>query len=228
MTSEPLFSLFGIGITLPIVTTWAIMLFFLVFSMAATRRLTVVPGKLQNFLEVLVDFLNGQIKEIVRRDPWPFLPLIGALFCYVLVSNLSPLIPGLHPPTANFSTTTALAMVVFCSVPFYGVRYRGAKEYLKDYFRPVFIMLPFNIISELSRTISLTIRLFGNIMSGEIIVGVLLSLVPFFVPIVLSALGALTGLIQAYIFSILATVYIGAAVRATAIEHRSMKKRKRR
>jgi F-type H+-transporting ATPase subunit a len=127
-------------------------------------------------------------------------------------------IPGYDPPTASLSTTTALALSVFVAVPFFGIEEQGVRSYLKSYTKPTVIMLPFNIISELSRTLALAIRLFGNMMSGAMIIAILLTITPFIFPIVMTVLGLLTGMVQAYIFSILAAVYIAAATRVRKLK----------
>src|SRR5690606_33738794 len=153
-----------------------------------------------------------QIREVGLNKPEKYMGFIGTLFLFIVVANLLTIVPWYEPPTASLSTTAALAICVFIAVPVFGISENGIRGYLRSYLQPNFIMLPFNIISELSRTLALAIRLFGNIMSGGLIISVLLSIVPFFFPIIMSALGMLTGMIQAYIFAILATVYITAAV----------------
>ncbi|HEX7972156.1 MAG TPA: F0F1 ATP synthase subunit A, partial [Thiobacillus sp.] len=143
-----------------------------------------------------------------------YLGFLGTLFLFIATAALFTVVPGYAPPTGSLSTTTALAICVFVAVPLYGIAEQGLGGYLKEYLKPTAIMLPFNIISELSRTLALAVRLFGNMMSGTMILAILLSIAPFIFPIALSALGLLTGMVQAYIFTILATVYIAAATRA--------------
>jgi F-type H+-transporting ATPase subunit a len=149
------------------------------------------------------------------------LPFIGTLFIFIAASNLLEIIPGYHPPTASLSTTAALAICVFWAVPFYGIRQSGLKKYLKHYLQPHPLMLPFHVIGELSRTLSLAIRLFGNVMSDVMIVAILLSIAPLFFPIIMQVLELLTGLIQAYIFAILAMVYIASATEAQQVVNNS-------
>ena len=168
-------------------------------------------SKGQNILEALVETINSQIKQISQQEPGKYLPFIGTLFIFILVSNVFSIIPGFIAPTGSLNTSTALAICVFLSVPVYGVVEKGIKGYLKEYIKPTFLMLPFNIIGELSRTLSLAVRLYGNVMSSSIIVVILLGVVPFFFPVVIQVLGLLTGVIQAYIFAILAIVYIASA-----------------
>ncbi|WP_305909488.1 F0F1 ATP synthase subunit A [Methylomarinum sp. Ch1-1] len=194
--------------------TWGVMALLALVSYAVTRRMVVDPpmSKGQNLLEVIVFHVNLQIREISRQRPLRYLPLIGTLFLFILISNLLAIVPGYIPPTSSLSTTTALALCVFVAVPVYGIRQIGLWRYLKQYCRPTLFMLPFNIIGELSRTLALAVRLYGNIMSGVVIGAIFLSFVPFFFPILMQVLGLLTGTIQAYIFSVLTMVYIASAV----------------
>ena len=158
--------------------------------------------------------ITYQIRDIGVHDPSRCLPFIGTLFLFIATSNLLAVVPGYMPPTGSLSTTTALAIAVLVAVPAYGIARTGVWPYLKNYARPTVFMLPFNVIGELSRTIALAVRLYGNVMSGTLIVGILISIAPFFFPIIMQLLGMLTGLIQAYIFAVLATVYIASATRA--------------
>lgn len=203
-----------ITINLTIVTTWALMLVLVIAAKLVTRKLKtdIHISRWQCFLEMIVTGINEQIKEVGLNNPEHYIGFIGTLFLFIGVSNICIIFPGYTPPTASLSTTTALALSVFIAVPFFGISKSGLKGYLKSYLQPTFIMLPFNLISEISRTLALAVRLFGNIMSGGMIVAILLSISPFIFPIIMSALGLLTGTVQAYIFSILATVYITAAV----------------
>ncbi|MEO7045319.1 MAG: F0F1 ATP synthase subunit A [Ferruginibacter sp.] len=203
-----------ITINLTIVTTWALMLVLVIGAMLVTRKLKtgIHISRWQCILEMIVTGINDQIKAVGLSKPEQYIGFIGTLFLFIGISNLCIIFPGYTPPTASLSTTTALAMCVFIAVPFFGISKSGLKGYLRSYLQPTFIMLPFNLISEVSRTLALAVRLFGNIMSGGMIVAILLSISPFIFPIIMSALGLLTGTVQAYIFSILATVYITAAV----------------
>lgn len=198
-----------------IVTTWALMFVMAVAAKLITRRLKTEGdiSRWQGFLEIVVTMIQQQIKEVGLQHPEKYLGFIGTLFLFIAVSNLCAILPGYEPPTGSLSTTTALALSVFVAVSLFGIEEQGWKGYLKSYLKPTFIMLPFNIISEFSRTFALAIRLFGNIMSGTLIVGILLTIAPLVFPIFMSLLGLLTGMVQAYIFSILATVYIAAATR---------------
>jgi F-type H+-transporting ATPase subunit a len=198
-----------------IVFTWGLMLVLAVGSRLITRKLSrdLQRSRWQNFLEIIVTKLEQQIEEVGLRNPRQYLGFLGTLFLFVATANLCTVIPGYEPPTGSLSTTTALALCVLVAVPLFGIAERGMVGYLKSYIEPTFIMLPFNIISELSRTLALAVRLFGNMMSGSMIIAILLTITPFLFPIVMTALGLLTGMVQAYIFFILATVYIAAATR---------------
>jgi F-type H+-transporting ATPase subunit a len=199
-----------------IVFTWIIMGILTAGSWLITRNLSSGTdlSRWQNLLEAIVSTIRKQIRDVSRQDPGQYLFFIGTLFLFIAMSNLLIIIPGYQPPTGSLSTTAALAICVFIAVPLFGIAGRGFRGYLKHYIRPTALMLPFNIISEISRTIALAVRLFGNIMSGTMIVGILLSITPFIFPIVMQLLGLLTGMIQAYIFAILAIVYIASATKA--------------
>lgn len=199
-----------------IVSTWVVMVLMVVGAKAITHKLSVEQprSRLQNVLEVIVIGTMEQIREVGLEDSRRFLGFIGTIFLFVSTSALLTVFPYYEPPTGSLSTTIALALCVFVAIPIYGVRDQGVWGYLKSYVEPTVIMLPFNIIGELSRTMALAMRLFGNMMSGGMIVGVLLTLTPLFVPAIMTAFGLLTGVVQAYIFSILAGVYIAAAVRS--------------
>lgn len=196
--------------------TWLVMLFLTLGSWLITRKLTSegTLSRWQNLLEVLVDGIKGQIYEVSRQEPGPYLPFVGTLFIFIAISNILAIIPGYIPPTSSLSTTAALAICVFIAVPVFGITHQGVMNYLRQYLQPSFFMLPFNIIGELSRTLALAVRLYGNMMSGTIIVAILLTITPLIFPVVMQALGLLTGLIQAYIFAILAMVYIASASKA--------------
>jgi F-type H+-transporting ATPase subunit a len=208
-----LFTLWGIPINATIFYTWVVMGVLTLGSFLITRNLRpdVPPNRWRTALEVIVQGIQGQIQEISPGPSRYLMYYAGTLFLFVALSNLMLVIPGFRPPTSSLSTTTALALSVLIAVPLFGITSRGIGGYLGTYLQPSFIMLPFNIISEFSRGISLAIRLYGNIMSGAVIAAILLSVAPFFFPVVMDVLGLLTGMIQAYIFAILATVYISSA-----------------
>jgi F-type H+-transporting ATPase subunit a len=198
-----------------IVFTWGLMLVLAGGSSLITRKLStgLERSRWQNLLEIVVTGIEKQIEDVGLSRPERYIGFLGTLFVFVAAASLCTVIPGYAPPTASLSTTAALALCVFVAVPFFGIEEQGVLAYLKSYAKPTVLMLPFNIISELSRTLALAVRLFGNMMSGAMIVGILLTIMPFIFPIVMTVLGLLTGMVQAYIFSILATVYIAAATR---------------
>src|SRR5580693_1458652 len=198
-----------------ILFTWALMIVLAGGSRLVTRKLStgLERSRWQNLLEILVTGIEKQIEEVGLSEPRKYIGFLGTLFVFVAAASICTVIPGYDPPTASLSTTAALALSVFVAVPFFGIEEQGVLNYLKSYAAPTLMMLPFNIISELSRTLALAIRLFGNMMSGALIVGILLTITPFLFPIVMTMLGQLTGMVQAYIFSILAAVYIAAATR---------------
>lgn len=206
-----------------IVTTWALMFVLVAGSMLITRKLSngLVRSRWQNFLEIIVTGIEQQIVEVGLRSPRKYLGFLGTLFLFVATSSMCTVLPGYEPPTSSLSTTVALALCVFVAVPLFGIRDQGLGGYLMSYMEPTVIMLPFNIISEVSRTLALAVRLFGNMMSGAMIMGILLAITPFLFPLVMTALGLLTGMVQAYIFFILATVYIAAATRAVKLQSES-------
>lgn len=208
-----MFEIGGIPISATIFYTWVVMALLTIAALLITRKLRpdVPPSRWRTMLEVIVQGIQSQIEDVAGRRERHLLYFAGTLFLFVAMSNLLLVVPGFEPPTASLSTTTALALSVLIAVPLFGITSQGLGGYLKTYLQPSFIMLPFNIISEFSRGISLAIRLYGNIMSGAVIAAILLSVAPFFFPVVMDVLGLLTGLIQAYIFAILATVYISSA-----------------
>jgi F-type H+-transporting ATPase subunit a len=196
-----------------LVYTWAVMALLAGGSWLITRRLRSGPeiSRWQNLVEVLVGGIADQIRSIVRQEPEPVLPFAGTLFLFIASANLLAVVPGYQAPTGSLSTTTALAICVFVAVPAYGIARRGPRAFLRQYLRPTPLMLPFNVIGELSRTLALAVRLYGNIMSGAVLAAILLTFAPFFFPVLLQLLGLLTGIVQAYIFAVLATVYIASA-----------------
>ena len=212
LASAILFHLGPVAITRPVVTTWVIMAVLTVASWSVTRRLALHPDRRQATLELIVTGIMGQVEEVIRKEARPFLPILGTLFIFLVAANLSGVLPGVEAPTGKLETPAALALIVFVSVHFFGVRARGPLGYLASFAQPKLIMLPLNIVSEVTRTFSLMVRLFGNVMSGEFIIALVVGLAGLFVPIPLMALEILVGLVQAYIFTVLATVFIGAAV----------------
>ena len=198
-----------------IVFTWLVMSVLVLGSILITRKLSInlKRSRWQNLLEVVVITINKQIEEVGLSQPKRYLGFLGSLFLFIVLSALGTTIPGFEPPTGSLSTTAALALCVLVAVPLFGIQEKGIGGYLSSYTKPTIIMLPFNIISEVSRTLALAVRLFGNMMSGAMIIAILLTIAPFLFPIVMTLLGLLTGIVQAYIFFVLATVYIAAATR---------------
>lgn len=214
LTAQLLFRLGPVPITRPVATTWAIMALLVGGAWLGTRRLSFSPGWFQAMLELLVETVENQISDTMHANPRPYLALIATLFVYLVFANLSGILPGVQPPTAHLETAGALAGIVFFAVHFYGIRSRGLLGYLKSYTKPTVIMLPLNIFSEITRTFSLMVRLFGNILSGEFVIATIVALAGLLVPIPLMALEILIGVIQAYIFTVLAIVFIGAGTGA--------------
>lgn len=197
------------------ICTWIVMVVLSLVSWLVTRRLSADTkiSRAQNLLEVLVSALRDQIRDVGDQDPRSYLPFVGTLFLFLATANLLTVIPGFAAPTGSLSTTAALAACVFIAVPAFGISRNGIRAYLRQYLKPSVLMLPFNVIGELSRTLALAVRLYGNMMSGTVIAAILLSFVPLFVPVLMQVFGLLTGMIQAYIFSVLAMVYIASATR---------------
>ncbi|MEM5326995.1 F0F1 ATP synthase subunit A [Paraburkholderia sp. JHI2823] len=211
LTTTPLWHLGPLAITAPVVITWAIMACMGVAAVLLTRRLALVPSKTQTVLELFVTTLDAQIRDTIEGDPAPYRALIGTLFVFVLAANWSSLLPGVEPPTAHIETDAALALIVLAATVFHGLRTRGMRGYLAAFAEPTWVMIPLNVVEQLTRTFSLVVRLFGNVMSGVFVVGIVLSLAGLLVPIPLMALDLLTGAVQAYIFAVLAMVFVGAA-----------------
>jgi len=208
----PVFRLGSVPITDPVIVTWAIMAILVLFGAIVSRRLSLLPSKRQVILETLVGAIDSQIRDTMQTEPGPYRALIGTIFVFVLTANWSSLIPGVEPPTAHIETDTALALIVFGGTMFFGIRTRGLGGYLATFADPIWIMTPINVFEQFTRTFSLIVRLFGNIMSGVFVIGILLSLAGLLVPIPFMALDLLTGAIQAYIFTVLAMVFVGASI----------------
>ena len=212
LDTQILFSLFGLPINATLFYTWITMLILMIGAIWVTRSLTYksTPGRLQMIAEMLVLALSGQIHDVSNDRPHKYISLIGTFFLFIALANFLTIIPWFDPPTASLSTTAAFASVVFFAIPYYGVRNAGLKGYFKKFIDPTPVMLPMNIISDFSSTFALAFRLYGNMLSGVVIVSVLMMLAPFVIPIPLQLLGLLTGSIQAYIFALLAIVYVSA------------------
>lgn len=198
-----------------LVNSWIAIFLLSAGSFWITRDLSSGPelSRWQNLLEVIVSGIIQQIEEVTHQKADIYLPFIGTLFLFITTANILSIVPGYNPPTGSLTTTAALAACVFFAVPYFGIKVQGVGTYFKQYIKPTPLMLPFNIIGELSRTLALAVRLFGNIMSGTLTVAILLSLAPLFFPVLIQAFGLLIGIIQAYVFAILALVYIASATR---------------
>jgi F-type H+-transporting ATPase subunit a len=217
MTDSPLlltvlFRLGPVPVTGPVAVTWCIMALLAGGCWLLTRRLAMPPSGAQAVLELVVETIAGQIRDTMRTDPRRYLPLIGTLFLFILTANWSSLVPGVEPPTAHIETDAALALIVFVAIAWFGVRARGPLGWLRSFAEPNLLMVPLNLVESVTRTFSLLVRLFGNVMSGVFVIGIVLSLVGLLVPVPLMALELLTGAVQAYIFAVLAMVFIGGAV----------------
>lgn len=212
LATLPLFHLGPVPISSPVATTWVVMAVLWAGAALVTRSVRLAPSKAQTVCELLVGTIDEQIRGTMQVEPAPYRALIGTLFLLILSCNWSSLLPGVEPPTAHIETDAALALIVFCATIFHGIRVRGLRRYLASFAEPAWIMIPLNLVEQLTRTFSLLVRLFGNVMSGVFVIGIVLSLAGLLVPIPLMALDLLTGAVQAYIFTVLAMVFIGAAL----------------
>ncbi len=212
LANAVLFHLGPVPITEAVVVTWTIMAVLVGGGILATRRLSLVPTRVQAVFELIVDTVDGQIRDTMRAEPGPYRTFIGTLFAFIFAANWSSLVPGIEPPTAHIETDAALALLVFVAVIWFGIGAGGVSGYLATFASPNPIMIPLNFIESITRTFSLLVRLFGNVMSGVFVVGIVLSLAGLLVPIPLMALDLLTGAVQAYIFAILAMVFIAGAI----------------
>ncbi|SPD74916.1 ATP synthase subunit a 2 [uncultured Desulfobacterium sp.] len=193
--------------------TWVVMAILCLTSYAITKNLK-THGRIthwQSILESLYCMVAGQIRDVTEQEPSSYIPFLGTLFIFIFTANIMEVVPLYHPPTSSLSTTAALAVCVFFAVPCFAIMNHGVWMFLKEYARPSIFMVPFNILGEITRTISLAVRLFGNIMSESLIAGIFLMIVPLFVPVVMQVFGLVIGTVQAYIFFMLATVFIGSA-----------------
>lgn len=221
LTSNTVFSAGFVDVTGTVITTWIIMLFIGLISWFITRNISTesvsnpqAPGRLQAVLEAIVTVVEGAVADVAPQQVKLLTPFIGSIWIFLVVSNLSGLIPGVHSPTSDLSTTSALAIVVFLSTHWYGVRISGLKIYLKHYLKPSPILLPFHLISEITRTVALAVRLFGNIMSLEMAALLVLLVAGFLAPVPILLLHIIEALVQAYIFGMLALVYVTSGIQS--------------
>lgn len=211
--SATAFTLGPLAITWSVVESVTLTVLLTGLSWLLTRRIDAEnPGRVRIVLEAIVTTVKAQLDEVMQTDSRPFLPLLGTLFIFIATANLAGLVPGFGSPTAKLETAMALGLVTFGAAQTLGVARRGLWGYLASFAHPRWWMTPLNILSDLTRTLSLTLRLFGNVMSGEFVIAIVLGLAGFMVPVPLMALETMLGLIQAYIFTILAAVFIGGAV----------------
>ena len=214
LVEAPLFWVGPVPVTGSVLTSFGITAALAGSSVVLTRRMTLEPTRIQAGLELVVSAVDDQIRDVVQRDPKPYAPLVGSLFLYLVVANCIDVVPFLHSPTARLETTMALALVVFFAVYVYGIRANGVRGYLRHFVRPTPLLAPIHVLSEVTRTFALMMRLLGNIMSHGLVLAIVVSLAGLLVPVPVMAFGLFVGLVQAYIFAILATVYVGAAVEA--------------
>lgn len=212
LVSKTLFTLGPVPVAESVVVTWGLMAALALAGRLAARSLTLKPSRYQAVLELIVGAIESQIQGTMRAAPRPYVPLIGTLFLFILAANWASVVPGIEPPTAHIETDAALGLIVFFAIVYFGIRSRGMGGYLKTFAQPSIVMIPLNVVETFTRTFSLIVRLFGNVMSGVFIIGIVLSLAGLLVPIPLMALELLVGAIQAYIFTVLAMVFIGSAV----------------
>jgi len=212
LATKTLFTVGPVPITEPVVVTWGLMAALALAGFLATRSLALSPSRYQALLELIVGTIEDQIRITMRATPKSYIPMIGTLFLFILAANWSSLIPGIDPPTAHLETDAALGLIVFFAIVYFGICARRVAGYLRTFAEPTIIMIPLNVVETFTRTFSLIVRLFGNIMSGVFLIGIVLSLAGLLVPIPLMALDLLIGAVQAYIFTVLAMVFIGSAV----------------
>lgn len=217
LTSVTVFRVGPIAIAQAVVTTWVIMAVLIVGAALLTRRLKETAGGVQAALELIVETVDGQIRDTMQAEPGPYRAFVGTLFVFIFIANWSTLVPGVAPPTARLETDAGLAVLVFLAVIAFGIRSGGVRGYLATFASPNPLMIPLNFVESVTRTFSMFVRLFGNVMSGVFVIGIVLSLAGLLVPIPLMALDLLTGAVQAYIFAVLAMVFISAALPITKI-----------
>jgi F-type H+-transporting ATPase subunit a len=224
LVEQPLFTMGPVPVAGSVLTSFGITAVLGLVSFLLTRRLSREPGRPQAALELIVSGIDDQIRDVMQREPGPYTPFIGTLFLYLVVANSVEVVPLLHSPTARLETTMALALIAFFSVFFYGVRANGFRGYMKHFVKPTPLLAPIHVLSELTRTFALMMRLLGNIMSHGLVLAIVVSLAGLLVPIPVMVFGLFVGLVQAYIFAMLATVYIGAAVETERVDPQEVSK----
>ena len=212
LASVTLFHIGPVPISQAVVTTWVIMAVLIAGAILVSRMLKPTPSRLQALFELIVDTIDSEIRDTMQTEPGPYRAFIGTLFAFIFVANWSTLIPGVAPPTARLETDAALALLVFLAVIWFGIRSGGIGGYLATFASPNPLMIPLNLVESVTRAFSMFVRLFGNVMSGVFVIGIVLSLAGLLVPIPLMALDLLTGAVQAYIFAVLAMVFISSGI----------------
>ncbi len=211
---ETVITLGPVAITDTVLITWLVMALITATSFVITRRLDLSPNLLQEILEALFETMEKTIREVLDIDPAEVVPILGTLWILIGFSNLAGLIPGLTTPTADLNTTFAFAMIAFSMTHIFGIKTQGVKKYISHYREPTWVLLPFHVIAEITRTVALAVRLYGNMLSGDMIAVILLGIVGFIVPVPFNLLHVVIGLIQAYIFGILTLVFIAGGLGA--------------
>jgi F-type H+-transporting ATPase subunit a len=215
---EILFNVGPVEITTTVVTTWVIMGLIWLFAWLVSRNLRIEPGPLQTVIEGIVTTIENAISAVAPQHTQNIMPFIGSLWIYLVIANLSGLIPGAHAPTRDLSATAALAFLVFLSTHWFGIRIQGVNNYLRHYLKPSPVLLPFHIISEITRTIALAVRLFGNIMSLEMAALLILLVAGFLAPVPILMLHIVEALVQAYIFGMLALIYVAGSIQSQQLK----------
>lgn len=211
--STTVFSIGPVAISDTVLTTWLAMAVITFIAFFGTRNLTIRPSLFQEILEAIFEVTEKTIRDVLPIDPWKVVPFLGTFWIFIAFANLIGLIPGLKSPTADLNTTAAFALISYSLTHVFGIATQGLKGYLSHYKEPTWLMLPFELIAEISRTVALAVRLFGNMLSGEMIAAILLGVVGFLVPIPFDLLHIVIALIQAYIFGILTLVFIAGGIR---------------
>lgn len=214
------FRIGGFSVTNTVVVTWGIMLFLAAAAWAATRHLSVRPGPWQVVVEGIVVAIEEAIRAVLPDHYREVMPFIATLWIFILLANLASLIPGLRSPTGDLSLTAGLAILVFFAVHWYGIRSHGLRSYLRHYLQPNPMLLPFHLISEVTRTLALAVRLFGNIFSLQMAALLVLLVAGFLAPVPVLMLHIIEAVVQAYIFGMLALIYVAGGIHSQELKHR--------
>ena len=197
-----------------VISSWGVMLFIISLVWLATRHMQMLPNGMQTVIEGIFEAMEQAVLEVTPEHGRQIMPFIATLWVFLIIANLVGLIPGLHSPTGDLSVTSALAILVFLSVHWFGIRTQGIKKYLHHYLQPTPMLLPFHIVSEFTRTLALAIRLFGNVMSLEMAAMLIVLVAGFLAPIPILMLHIIEALVQAYIFGMLALIYLASAMQS--------------